>query len=68
MPMPEPTPIPVPVPIPMAMEVEVEEGAGKAGDGSPRGAEEGPPRPGSQAAVTVIPWTVVDICGARSWG
>ncbi|XP_043063250.1 uncharacterized protein LOC122319716 [Drosophila ficusphila] len=38
-----------------------------AGAGAGAGVEGSRP-PGSHAAVTVIHWTVVDICGARSWG
>ncbi|XP_039152347.1 uncharacterized protein LOC120285236 [Drosophila simulans] len=49
----------------------MEEGAGKSqSDGGSLVASPGgePPSPaGSQAAVTVMHWSVVDIC-ARSWG
>jgi len=50
----------------------MEEGAGKsqsAGGGLPDASPGGvsPSPAGSQAAVTVMHWSVVDIC-ARSWG
>jgi len=51
--------------------IAMEEGAGKSGgEGGPvppRGNPAGAPS-GSRGDVTVMHWTVVDICGARSWG